>query len=164
MAGFPGRGHCHPANAASRPLTVPRPDGPAGKTRRSRVSQEAHVSGKPIRQIREKRSNAEVQVQNRYSDSHNHVEDVRDTEGWEGGGINADLQVFAGRTIDQPSLFIAGAQDWGIHQRPGALERMEARACTDLRGLHLLAGAGHWVQQEKSAEVNRLVLEFLLAL
>ena len=78
-----------------------------------------------------------------------------------GGGINADLQVFAGRTIDQPSLFIAGAQDWGIHQRPGALERMETRACTDLRGLHLLDGAGHWVQQEKSAEVNRLVLDFL---
>ena len=41
---------------------------------------------------------------------------------------------------------------------------MEARACTDLRGLHLLDGAGHWVQQEQSAEVNRLVLEFLLAL
>ncbi len=81
-----------------------------------------------------------------------------------GGGINADLQVFAGRTIDQPSLFIAGARDWGIHQRPGALERMEARACTDLRGLHLLAGAGHWVQQEQSATVNRLVLEFLLEL
>ena len=36
-----------------------------------------------------------------------------------GGGINADLQVFAGRTIDQPSMFIAGARDWGIHQRPG---------------------------------------------
>ena len=81
-----------------------------------------------------------------------------------GGGINADLQVFAGRTIDQPALFIAGARDWGIHQRPGALERMEARACTDLRGLHLLEGAGHWVQQEKSAEVNRLVLDFLRAL
>ena len=78
-----------------------------------------------------------------------------------GGGINADLQVFAGRTIDQPSLFVAGVQDWGIHQRPGALERMETRACTDLRGLHLLDGAGHWVQQEKSAEVNRLVLDFL---
>ena len=78
-----------------------------------------------------------------------------------GGGINADLQVFAGRTIDQPSLFIAGAQDWGIHQRPGALERMETQACTDLRGLHLLDGAGHWVQQEQSAEVNRLVIDFL---
>ena len=78
-----------------------------------------------------------------------------------GGGINADLQVFAGRTIDQPSLFIAGARDWGIHQRPGALERMESQACTDLRGLHLLDGAGHWVQQERSAEVNRLVRDFL---
>ncbi len=81
-----------------------------------------------------------------------------------GGGINADLQVFAGRTIDQPSMFIAGARDWGIHQRPGALERMDGQACTDLRGLHLLDGAGHWVQQERSAEVNRLVLEFLDAL
>ena len=81
-----------------------------------------------------------------------------------GGGVNADLQVFAGRTIDQPSLFIAGARDWGIHQRPGALERMEGEACTDLRGLHLLDGAGHWVQQERSAEVNRLVLDFLRSL
>ena len=81
-----------------------------------------------------------------------------------GGGINADLQMFAGRTIDQPSLFIAGARDWGIHQRPGALERMDGQACTDLRGLHLLDGAGHWVQQEKSAEVNRLVLDFLRSL
>ena len=81
-----------------------------------------------------------------------------------GGGINADLQVFAGRTIDQPSMFIAGARDWGIHQRPGALERMDGTACTDLRGLHLLDGAGHWVQQESSAEVNRLVLDFLRSL
>ncbi len=81
-----------------------------------------------------------------------------------GGGINADLQVFAGRTIDQPSMFIAGARDWGIHQRPGALERMDGQACTDLRGLHLLDGAGHWVQQESSAEVNRLVLDFLRSL
>ena len=81
-----------------------------------------------------------------------------------GGGINADLQVFAGRTIDQPSLFIAGARDWGIHQRPGALQRMEREACADLRGLHLLDGAGHWVQQEQSAAVNRLVLDFLHSL
>ena len=81
-----------------------------------------------------------------------------------GGGINADLQVFAGRTIDQPSMFIAGARDWGIHQRPGALERMNGQACTDMRGLHLLDGAGHWVQQESWPEVNRLVLDFLRSL
>ena len=49
-----------------------------------------------------------------------------------GGGINADLQVFAGRTIDQPSLYMARARDWGIHQRPGELEWMESQASTDL--------------------------------
>ena len=80
-----------------------------------------------------------------------------------GDGINADLQLFAGRTIDQPSLFIAGKSDWGIHQRPGALARMQAIACTDMRDLHLLDGAGHWVQQEQAATVSQLVLEFLPA-
>ena len=88
--------------------------------------------------------------------------------GFQGGlqwyrGINADLLVFAGRTIDQPSLFIAGKSDWGIHQRPGALERMQASACTDMRDLHLLEGAGHWVQQEQAVAVSQLVLEFLAA-
>jgi pimeloyl-ACP methyl ester carboxylesterase len=32
---------------------------------------------------------------------------------------------------------------------------------TDLRGKTLVAGAGHWVQQEKPDEVNRALLEFL---
>ena len=78
-----------------------------------------------------------------------------------GAGMNADLQVFAGRTIDQPSLFVAGKSDWGIYQRPGALERMQTSACGDLRGLHLLDGAGHWVQQERAEAVSQLVLLFL---
>lgn len=78
-----------------------------------------------------------------------------------GAGINADLQLFAGLTIDQPSLFVAGTSDWGIHQRPGALERMQSSACTDMRGLHLLDGAGHWVQQEQPEAASQLVLEFL---
>lgn len=76
-------------------------------------------------------------------------------------GVNTDLQVFAGRTIDQPSMFIAGRSDWGVYQSPGAVERMESSACTDMRGVHLLDGAGHWVQQEQSDEVSRLLLEFL---
>ena len=75
--------------------------------------------------------------------------------------INADLQVFAGRTIDQPSLFVSGQSDWGLYQRPGAIEQMQSSACTDLRGVHLLEGAGHWVQQEQSEAVSRLVLQFL---
>ena len=76
-------------------------------------------------------------------------------------GINADLRVFAGRTIDQPSLFIAGKRDWGIYQRPGSLETMETKACTDMRGIHLLEGAGHWVQQERPAASSRLIEDFL---
>ena len=73
----------------------------------------------------------------------------------------ADLQVFAGRTIDVPACFIGGASDWGVRQRPGRLDRMRDRACTDMRGVHLVEGAGHWVQQEQPAEVTRLLLDFL---
>jgi pimeloyl-ACP methyl ester carboxylesterase len=73
----------------------------------------------------------------------------------------AELQLFAGCSIDVPSLFIAGASDWGIHQAPGALDRMQKVACTDMRGCHLLDGAGHWVQQEQPEAVSRLLLTFL---
>jgi pimeloyl-ACP methyl ester carboxylesterase len=74
-----------------------------------------------------------------------------------------ELQVFSGRTIDVPSLFIAGAQDWGIYQTQGAIGRMQATACTQMRGCHLLEGAGHWVQQEKPERVLSLLLTFLSA-
>jgi pimeloyl-ACP methyl ester carboxylesterase len=78
------------------------------------------------------------------------------------GGIGSvEQQIFAGRTIDQPSVYIAGAADWGSYQSPGALERMQSEACTDFRGVHMIGGAGHWVQQEKPAETARLLLEFL---
>ena len=74
---------------------------------------------------------------------------------------NADLRVFAGRTIDVPATFIAGRADWGVFQVPGALERMQSRACTDWRGTHLIDGAGHWVQQEQPERVTALLLDFL---
>ena len=78
------------------------------------------------------------------------------------GGMGApERQLFAGRTIDQPSLFIAGASDWGAFQNPGALERMQNEACTDMRAVHLVDGAGHWVQQEQPEETSRLLIEFL---
>ena len=78
------------------------------------------------------------------------------------GGIGAaEQQLFAGRTIDQPSLFIAGASDWGSYQSPGALERMQNEACTDMRAVHMVDGAGHWVQQEQPEETSRLLIEFL---
>jgi pimeloyl-ACP methyl ester carboxylesterase len=76
-------------------------------------------------------------------------------------GVNADLGVFAGRTIDVPAMFIAGRSDWGIYQSPGAIERMQESACTRMLGCHLLAGAGHWVQQEQPERVSELLIEFL---
>jgi pimeloyl-ACP methyl ester carboxylesterase len=72
-----------------------------------------------------------------------------------------EQQVFSGRSIDVPSMFIAGRSDWGIHQSPGAIERMRGTGCSDMRGLHLIEGAGHWVQQEAAGEVNLLLLKFL---
>ena len=77
------------------------------------------------------------------------------------GRFNADLQVFAGRTIDQPSMFIAGKSDWGAYQNPGALERMQKTACTHMTGVHFVDGAGHWVQQEQPERVTALLLDFL---
>ncbi|MCP5149139.1 MAG: alpha/beta fold hydrolase [Ectothiorhodospiraceae bacterium] len=75
--------------------------------------------------------------------------------------IAAELQIWSGRTIDVPSAFVSGRSDWGTYQVPGALEAMGERACTRLLGCHLVDGAGHWVQQERSDEVVRLLLDFL---
>jgi len=77
------------------------------------------------------------------------------------GTPNSDLELFAGCTIDVPSCFIAGASDWGVYQKPGDLEQMQASACTQMRGCHLIAGAGHWVQQEQPERVSELLLQFL---
>ena len=38
---------------------------------------------------------------------------------------------------------------------------MQEQACTDMRGVHMVDGAGHWVQQEQPEETARLLIEFL---
>ncbi len=78
-----------------------------------------------------------------------------------GGAFNAELQIFSGRTIDVPAVFIAGRQDWGIYQSPGAIDRMRNSACTNMRDCHLIEGAGHWVQQEQPEKVTAFLLGFL---
>ena len=75
--------------------------------------------------------------------------------------FSAGIRMFANRTIDVPSCFIAGASDWGTYQRPGALEKMDGDTCTRLLGIHLVEGAGHWVQQERPSQVNELLIDFL---
>ena len=76
--------------------------------------------------------------------------------------FSGELKAFSERTVDVPAMFISGARDWGTYQSPGALERM-CEICTRYRGIHLIEGAGHWVQQEREEEVNALLAEFLAA-
>ena len=75
--------------------------------------------------------------------------------------FTAELETWSGRSIDVPSCFIAGKQDWGMYQRPGVFEAMQTSACSRMSGCHLVEGAGHWVQQEQPDQVNRLLLQFL---
>ncbi|MNN93280.1 Alpha/beta hydrolase family protein [compost metagenome] len=67
--------------------------------------------------------------------------------------------------IRQPSMFIAGSRD-GVLKFPGSARQIEAFAQTlpGLRGCHILEDAGHWIQQERAAEVNERLLGFLKAL
>jgi pimeloyl-ACP methyl ester carboxylesterase len=74
-----------------------------------------------------------------------------------------DLQVWKDAPIRVPSLFIGGELDgptlWGgraIARFPDTLP--------DLRGSHIVAGCGHWVQQEGADEVNRLLVDWLTSL
>ena len=77
------------------------------------------------------------------------------------GRYDSELQLFSGRTIDVPSMFIAGKSDWGTYQRPGNFERMQESACSRMLGCHPIDGAGHWVQQEQPERVSALLIEFL---
>jgi pimeloyl-ACP methyl ester carboxylesterase len=77
------------------------------------------------------------------------------------GLVGREYEAFAGRTIDVPSTFISGKSDWGNYQTPGALDRMQKSACTNMKEIHMVEGAGHWVQQEQADDVNRLLLQFL---
>jgi pimeloyl-ACP methyl ester carboxylesterase len=80
------------------------------------------------------------------------------------GRFQGELEVFSGRTIDVPAVFVGGASDWGTQQTPGALERMRTAACTRMRDVHLVEGAGHWVQQERPERTAALLLDFLRGL
>ena len=77
------------------------------------------------------------------------------------GLVGRDLRLFAGRRVEVPATFIAGAADWGVYQSPGAFEAMQTRACADFRGAQLIEGAGHWVQQEQPEQVVEALLRFL---
>lgn len=76
------------------------------------------------------------------------------------GLFEAEHEIFAGRRIEVPALFIAGAADWGAEQTPGALRRMRD-VCPMMGEIALVPGAGHWVQQEQPEAVLRHLQDWL---
>ena len=72
---------------------------------------------------------------------------------------------FAGATIRQPALFIAGTRDPVIRGPMGeaALAQLP-KVVPGLRERVLIEGAGHWVNEERPDEVNAALLGFLNAL
>jgi epoxide hydrolase A/B len=75
------------------------------------------------------------------------------------------LRRFEGRKIMQPALFIGGTSDLVLKMfGPVDLVAMMKAEIPDLRGADLLPGCGHWTQQERPAEVNERLLQWLKGL
>jgi len=66
-----------------------------------------------------------------------------------------------GAKVEVPSLFIGGGNDPVLLLTPPSV--MDGWV-TDHRGSIVLDGAGHWLQQERPAEVNAALLDFLAAI
>ena len=71
-----------------------------------------------------------------------------------------DLAAWDGAAIGQPSLFLGGEHDATRGWLGRAIEEQAARMPGRM-GVHAIAGAGHWVQQERPGEVSRLLVEWL---
>jgi pimeloyl-ACP methyl ester carboxylesterase len=70
-----------------------------------------------------------------------------------------------GAPVQPPALYVAGDRDLVVGF-PGAREQIErlATSVPNLRETVMLPGCGHWTQQERPAEVNRALLDFLRSL
>jgi pimeloyl-ACP methyl ester carboxylesterase len=75
------------------------------------------------------------------------------------------LAPWRGAVIRQPSMFIAGERD-SVLRFPASRSQIDnfGKTLPGLRGCHILEGAGHWIQRERAAAVNDLLLGFLASL
>jgi pimeloyl-ACP methyl ester carboxylesterase len=77
----------------------------------------------------------------------------------------AQQAAIADKKIEQPAAFIAGTLDPVLSFVPGVdLIALMRERVTDLRLVRLIDGVGHWVQQERPAEVNAALKEWLAGL
>jgi pimeloyl-ACP methyl ester carboxylesterase len=73
-----------------------------------------------------------------------------------------DSADIADAVVTRPSCFIAGERDPVRTFVPGVDGYADAgAACSDFRGSTIIAGAGHWVHQERPDETNEALLAFL---
>jgi pimeloyl-ACP methyl ester carboxylesterase len=72
------------------------------------------------------------------------------------------LTPWRGVVVQQPSMFIAGARD-DVLKFPASHSQIAnfSHTLPGLRGCHILEGAGHWIQRERAATVDDLLLGFL---
>jgi pimeloyl-ACP methyl ester carboxylesterase len=73
------------------------------------------------------------------------------------------LKDIAADRLTMPSYFIAGAEDRVLNMDPHGIERMR-NVLPSYRGETLIAGSGHWVQQEAPQEFNAALERFLATL
>jgi pimeloyl-ACP methyl ester carboxylesterase len=72
------------------------------------------------------------------------------------------LAPFAGAKVTVPALYMAGDRDLVVAFQ--GMDRVIANLANDvprLRGKIMLAGCGHWTQQERASEVNAAMIDFL---
>lgn len=74
----------------------------------------------------------------------------------------AQLAEVEGKRITQPAAFLSGSLDANLRLLPGVdvIELMRGQF-DELRTVKLFEDAGHWLQQERPAEVNAALLAFL---
>ncbi|WP_326672603.1 alpha/beta fold hydrolase [Streptomyces sp. NBC_01257] len=71
-----------------------------------------------------------------------------------------DLAEFDGAPVTQPSLFIGGSLDASTTWLAEAIAAYPA-TLPGLLSSHILDGCGHWIQQERPDEVNRILTDWL---
>ena len=66
------------------------------------------------------------------------------------------------QNVTVPALYVAGDRDLVVAFR--GMDQIIANLAhnvTQLRGTIILPGCGHWTQQERAAEVNAAIIDFL---
>jgi pimeloyl-ACP methyl ester carboxylesterase len=71
-----------------------------------------------------------------------------------------ELAPMQGKPVTVPAIFIGGERDVGSVWGAEAIARVKEHI-PEFVGTTIIPGSGHWIQQERPAETNRLLIDFL---